>query len=78
MQILEVHAQRKLGLVKFIFSRGKSNHTLKRYEQIKCAILETANLLQAYLYLPRTPYKLRNGYLIVEAIDYSVFSCLFS
>jgi len=51
---------------------SKSDHSLKSYKQIKCAIWKTAELLHAYLYLPRTSFI---GYLIVKAVDYSVLSC---
>jgi len=34
----------------------KSDHKLKSYKQIKCAISETADLLHAYLHLPRTSF----------------------
>jgi len=47
---------------------SKSHNSLKIYEQIKCAISETVDLLHAYLHLPRTTFGW--GYLIVEALDY--------
>jgi len=33
----------------------KSDHPFKSYRRMKCAIPETADLLHAYLHLPRTP-----------------------
>jgi len=50
----------------------KSDHSLKSYKQIKCSILKAADLLHAYLHLPRTTFTWVTGN---ETVDYGFFFC---
>jgi len=41
----------------------ESDHSIKSYKQLKCAILKTADLMHAYLHLFRTPFSLVSFFL---------------